>query len=116
MPYKCLQCENGKLFGVGCQGFKPVEIDCPDCHGTGEITDEQAYWVQLGDHLWIWRVEQQLTARAAAQQAGVAMSAWFYAERGRTDPRPVLAKIGKFCNCIPDADFRSVVPAPAAEK
>jgi len=77
---KCSMC-----YGFGYT-FNSLDIsnDCELCAGTGEA---EAPWKLYGEDMKMWRLEQDLTLREAAEEYNVDFSNLSKMERGLIKPR-----------------------------
>lgn len=83
---KCPRCIEGKIFGIGCPGFKPIEMTCNICNGTAEITEEQSEWIKRGAELRATRRTADVGPTEGARILGIPMSELCAMENGRKKP------------------------------
>jgi hypothetical protein len=87
----CPQCYGNKVtIGFACPGFRPIELECDMCRGTGEIGDEQVLWIKLGELCKDARRERGIVMRQFALESGIDASAVSRMERGVDDPASLL--------------------------
>lgn len=83
----CPDCKGtGKLVGIGCPGFKVVELPCMMCDCTGQVTEEQAQWIAAGRKMHELRVSRGMSLREAAKRRGILPSILSDMERGIVKP------------------------------
>lgn len=84
---KCPRCNGeGKERGFGCPGFKPIEINCLDCGGSGEIDAERLRWQEEGEKLRENRKARGITLREEAKRRGLSAVDLSDMEWGRKEP------------------------------
>ena len=77
---KCPSCKGEKkLYGIGCPGFKPIEMDCPNCDKNGEIEKEK---YEAGQKRKKNRLKRKMTLRKEAQRLGICPAELSQIERG----------------------------------
>lgn len=88
---QCPQCKGKKhvfAFGIvyapGYDGPKADVVLCPCCDGVGELTQDRAARMRLGESFAEYRKELGLGLRAAAKAWGMSPSELSYIEQGRT--------------------------------
>lgn len=79
---KCPNCQGGKIRGYGCPGFRPVEIDCDICGGTGELPDHIEYDRERGRQLKEDRKKHRLTLQEEAIRCEINITDLSRMERG----------------------------------
>ena len=90
----CPDCKGeGKMFGFGCPGFRPMELPCNTCEGTGQVDAAYVARKAEGEHHRQARVERRETLRQCSIRLGVDPSKLSHYEHGRTVPADVLAKM-----------------------
>jgi phage FluMu protein Com len=63
----CPDCKSaGFITGMGCPGFKMINLKCPRCEGLGTVSDEQAQWIEEGKKIRAFRHKRDLSLREAA--------------------------------------------------
>jgi hypothetical protein len=96
MAIRCPSCRGeGHLKGFGCgpNGCRLIEVPCPTCKGTKEISSGRAALIREGEKLRESRKSRHLTLREAAKQLGIHASELSDAEMGRTDPAGYRQKL-----------------------
>jgi len=75
-----------KSSGIGCgsQGCRPMEMDCFQCKGTGEITQEMIKWIAMGKKIREQRLNRNISSREEAKRLNILPSAYSDIEIGRT--------------------------------
>lgn len=86
MQIICPDCNDGKIFGIGCSGFKFMALTCPRCKGTGVIDEVMLEWIKTGDILRNNRRNSRLTCREEAKRLKIRFSLLSEYERGIRNP------------------------------
>ena len=86
MQIICPDCKDGKIFGFGCPGFRPMALTCPRCKGTGIIDEVMLKWIKAGDILRNNRRNRNLTCREEAKRLKIRFSLLSEYERGIKNP------------------------------
>lgn len=91
---KCPDC-NGATFitGIGCPGFKLINLKCPRCEGLGTVNDEQAQWIEEGKRIRAFRDKRDLSLREAAKVLLIQASYLSDIEHGRARAEGPIRKI-----------------------
>ena len=81
---KCPQCEGAReiirLLCIPCS--EDATIPCPDCDGTGIVSDEHPQWLIEGQALKQRRIAAKITARKLAKVLGIDASDLSKMQRG----------------------------------
>ena len=86
MTVICPDCNNGKIFGMGCPGFKPMALTCPRCKGTGIIDEVMLKWIKAGSILRYNRLNRDIGLREEAKILKIRPSLLSEYERGVKNP------------------------------
>ena len=70
--------------GSGCDPCRM--FSCPRCHGTGNVPDEMAGWMEAGKRMKADRLARNMTLRQEAEARGLRPSELSSMERGQVDP------------------------------
>lgn len=92
----CPRCQGAaEVAGIACGpgGSMVGVLPCSMCEGAGVITEEHAQWIETGERLKAWRQSLDLSLREAARSFDTPAVDWSNAEHGKTDPRPLIAKV-----------------------
>jgi DNA-binding XRE family transcriptional regulator len=79
----CPRCEGAKVMFFA---FRAGSIPCFFCKGAGEISNEQAGWVELGAKFRQLRLKQDLSTREMAKKLGISVVQLSDMELGKTNP------------------------------
>ena len=83
----CPHCHgDGKTVGYGCPGFKRIELPCPLCDSTGNVTPEVLARVERAVHLRRVRVDAGMSLRELARAAKLSPVELSEIERGHREP------------------------------
>ena len=86
----CARCKGaGKVQGVACPGFRPIELPCWSCGGKGKVTDNMKLWREIGETMRACRQSRDKGQREFADWIGTDVVTLSKAEHGQIDPRPV---------------------------
>jgi DnaJ-class molecular chaperone len=90
----CPDCKGvGKTFGFGCPGFRPMELPCTNCDGTGQVDAAYVARKMEGERFRQARIERRETVRQCAIRLGVNPSKLSHYEHGRVVPDDILSKV-----------------------
>lgn len=96
MMDKCNRCDGeGTVRGFACPGFRPVELPCWDCGGTGAVDDVRKLWQKDGMVLKSFRQARDMSLSEAAAFVGVNRVEFSKAEHGEIDPTEIRAAWSK---------------------
>ena len=91
---KCPMCSGERVIrGYGCPGFKLMELQCPQCHGIGELTETQKRWITEGEKRLNIREHFNKSLREYAKELKIPASMLSDIEHGRIDPETPLNKL-----------------------
>src|SRR5208337_1315311 len=80
---KCPACQGiGKRFSFGCPGFKPIEVNCDICGGSGKLPPDLDYDPKRGRNMRDERQAQDLSLREFCKKQGVSPAERSKMERG----------------------------------
>ena len=68
-------------------GRSNVPMRCYQCRGAGEITEEQAEWIQRGEAMRLKRVGAYRSLRDEAKRLGITAKELSDMENGRIEPK-----------------------------
>lgn len=82
-PHPCPACNAaGHLRGFACPGFRPVDIACNLCRGSGHLSDEAlARWTR-GREMREDRIRRDMSLREEAKRRGMTARELSDLERG----------------------------------
>lgn len=90
----CPDCKGvGKVYGFGCPGFRPMELPCSTCDGTGQVDAAYVARKVEGERYRQARIERRETVRQCAVRLGVDPSQLSHFEHGRTVSEETLSKV-----------------------
>jgi DnaJ-class molecular chaperone len=90
----CPDCKGvGKTFGFGCPGFRPMEMECNTCRGTGQVDASYVARKIEGERHRQARVGRNEPIRKCAIRLGVDPAELSRYERGMIVDEEVLSKI-----------------------
>ena len=81
---KCPTCDGEKtVVGIGCPGFKRVEIPCFTCNGSGDCAEAQIEAIRKGKLMRDQRIKADRSLREQADILGIKASTLSDLERGK---------------------------------
>lgn len=99
----CETCQGeGKHMAIGCPGAKLIWVECGDCDGQGEISEQQMAWRARGETLRERRRALGWALRLFALHIGQDAGKVIHMERGLEDPTP----LEEWLRDLPQKDWR----------
>lgn len=79
----------GIVYAPGHSGPSSNLVDCPDCDGTGEISEQQVDWRRRGEIHRRSRIEAGIGLREYSERHGISPAELCRMESGKADPTPL---------------------------